>query len=130
MRTAFAIVLISSAAFAQTQPFVPPFISSQTTIFDNETGTVDTGIINDVQHVVGPDPRYVTYGGGAGAASAIYPDGMSALAAYDFQRIPLIGFVGSPLPTEPVQKSRNKGTTPAPQPQGVLATRGITRLTK
>ncbi len=108
-----------------------PFISEQTTIFDTETGTVDTGIINDVQHIVGPDPRYVTYGGGAGSASAIYPDGMAALAAYDYQKIPLIGYVGSPLPTEPAPAvPKNKGPIPPAQPTGVLALRGITRLTK
>jgi len=52
--------LVVFAPAARGQVVVNPFFSGEPAIFDPEIGTINSGVVNDVQAVVSADRKYVT----------------------------------------------------------------------
>lgn len=75
----------------------PPFFDAEGTPLSVEIGVYDSGVMQDVKHVWGPDPRYVTVGvGGGGTSVGGGGGGPLALQEFASRPLPKLGIVGMP----------------------------------
>src|SRR5689334_16836149 len=80
---------------------VVPFFSSDYTILDSEIGTANAGIVQDTQHVVEPDNKWVGYSTAGTPNAGI---GLDVLQEFSYDRLPPLGYVGTPVNAQPSQR--------------------------